>query len=230
MNRKRTQDHPPLPHRGHRLAWFGWGAGALFLVLGVRMTLDSDPSSIDRAVNDAMASVQQPTVRAVAALFCWPGEGTYQPAIFCVVMTGVLFVLGARRWAVLFAVASGLAGIVSVAVKWLVDRPRPDTAGMHRTSLAYAASFPSGHVAFYGAMFLVVALMAYYGMKSRAGRNLIGIVCVLGVVVTGLSRLYLRVHWFSDVLGGACLAVWATGITVCLMLRAWPGVHPGDTD
>ena len=207
---------------GQRLAWVGWGAGVAFLVLGVRMTLDPDPSTVDRAVTRAMARLEHPTVRTVAWVFCWPGEGRYRPAAFCLLLTTGLVLAGAGKWGAVFGLASGLAGSTSVAIKYLVDRQRPITHGTAELIEAYSPSFPSGHVAFYGAMFLVLALMAHYGVASRARRRLICVLCVLGVVATGAARLYLEVHWLSDVLGGSCLAVWAAGVVTGLALRRWP--------
>lgn len=206
---------------GYGLAWIGWGAGAAFLVLGIRLTLDPDPWTIDCAVANVMASLDHPAVRTVVAAFCWPAEGSYRPVVFSLLLTAGLLLLRQYKWGVIFGLAWSLAGITSVAVKSLVARPRPDTADMHLLATAYTESFPSGHVSLYGAMFLVLGLMAYYGVVSRTRRRLLCTACMLGLVVTALARLYLQVHWLSDVLGGALLALWATGIIAGLVLCAW---------
>ena len=221
MTHHTDPDPPRADEPGHGLAWIGWGAGVAFLVLGIRLTLNPDPWTIDCAVADWMASLDQPTVRALVAAFCWPAEGSYRPVVFSLVLTAGLFLLGRYKWGVVFGLAWSLAGITSVAVKSLVARPRPDTADMALLGTVYTESFPSGHVALYGAMFLVLGLMAYYGVASRVRRRLLCTACVLGVVVTALARLYLQVHWFSDVLGGALLALWSTGIIAGLVLHAW---------
>ena len=230
MNSEPDPDRRSSWQPGQRLSWVGWGAGVAFLVLGVRMTLNPDPSTVDRAVTGTMARLEHPTVRTVAWVFCWPGEGRYRPAALCVLLTTGLVLVGAGKWGAVFGLASGLAGATSVAVKYLVGRQRPIPDGTAKLVEAYSPSFPSGHVAFYGAMFLVVALAAHYGVASPARRRLIGALCMLGVVVTGAARLYLQVHWFSDVLGGACLAVWAAGVVTGLAMRRWPANGRGEAD
>ncbi len=66
-------------------------------------------------------------------------------------------------------------------------------------------SFPSGHVAGIGALLGIVAACISAG-QSRIVRALVTAFVVAGVVIVAFSRLYLGVHWLSDVIGGALLA------------------------
>jgi len=83
-------------------------------------------------------------------------------------------------------------------IKLLIDRPRP--AGEHLT-YASGFSFPSGHsmlsLVFYG--FVVYLLLASGRVKSKTALVLIGTTLVF---LIGTSRIYLNVHYASDVLGG----------------------------
>ena len=72
-------------------------------------------------------------------------------------------------------------------------------------------SFPSGHVAAIGALLGITAVCIAVG-RSRTVQALLTILVVAGVVIVAFSRLYVGVHWLSDVIGGALLA----GVAVIL--------------
>jgi membrane-associated phospholipid phosphatase len=71
--------------------------------------------------------------------------------------------------------------------------------------------FPSGHVAGIGALLGIIAVCIAIG-RSRIVQVLATVLAVAGVVIVAFSRLYLGVHWLSDVIGGALLA----GVAVIL--------------
>ena len=128
----------------------------------------------------------------------------------------VLIVLASRRH---FAeLASLVAGVVLLYVavnlaKSGIDRPRP-AGGLTETS---GASFPSGHAA-YSTIWIALAVVvarALPGLASRAA--LVGAaVGVAGVV--GLSRIYLRAHYWSDVAGGWALGAGVLGLCAAVAL------------
>ena len=65
--------------------------------------------------------------------------------------------------------------------------------------------FPSGHVAGTGALLGIIAVCIGVG-RSRTMRALLAAFVVTGVVIVAFSRLYLGLHWLTDVVGGALLA------------------------
>ena len=97
-----------------------------------------------------------------------------------------------------------LGGLIMNAVlKALFNRPRPDL-WQHRGQYAWA-SYPSGHAIVCIAVFFTIALMLY---RERHWRWPFVVAAALMVVVL-YSRLYLGVHWPTDVIGGLLLgAVW----------------------
>jgi membrane protein DedA with SNARE-associated domain/membrane-associated phospholipid phosphatase len=118
-----------------------------------------------------------------------------------------------RRWAELGVLAAG-AAIVFLGVhelKLAVDRPRPD-GGLVGTS---SSSFPSGHAAystFYVWLAVTIVMRLRPGMARGAG------VVAAGIALTalvGLSRVYLGVHYLSDVSGG-----WALGLAAFSLCAA----------
>lgn len=110
---------------------------------------------------------------------------------------------GKRRLAVVFVLALLAPGLISTSLKALIGNARPLDAIIR----AHEASFPSGHMlsgtVLYG---LLAALLLASG--ARRSVRAIGVALLLVVMVgIGLSRLYLGVHWPSDVLGSLALAL-----------------------
>jgi membrane protein DedA with SNARE-associated domain/membrane-associated phospholipid phosphatase len=146
----------------------------------------------------------------------WLGSGVVI-APLAALAAGYL-VLGRRDWRGALAVAFAYAGAVlwSNVVKAAVDRPRPPAT--LRLVEVTGSSFPSGHAtqaaAFYGMVVLVLTVRRSVGMRIAAWSAALVIV---GVV--GLSRVYLGVHWPSDVLGGYALgAMWIAVLALALLL------------
>jgi undecaprenyl-diphosphatase len=124
-----------------------------------------------------------------------------------------------RRRALLAIATLGSIALYDV-IKAVVARPRPQVG--HLVITATGFSFPSGHAtqsaAAYGAIALVVR--ARYG--ARTGRWAVGLAVVVTATV-GLSRVYLGVHWPSDVVAGWLLGtawLWCCATTLTALLGA----------
>lgn len=134
---------------------------------------------------------------------------------------------GRHRLAGFLVVASIGGGLVDSAVKILVNRPRPHVD--HPIATALGKSFPSGHAmsstVTYGALLLVL-LPAI----PRAWRRFVVAFTFLLVLAIGLSRLFLGVHFVSDVLGGWILGLaWLAGATAAFEIwRTEEGSRPSD--
>lgn len=119
-----------------------------------------------------------------------------------------------------------MAGVVlaawgsSQATKALYGRPRPDL--VPHDAYVYSASFPSGHSTMSTAAFLTLAMLVASLEARRRSKALAYAVAALFVVGVGFSRVYLGVHWPTDVLAGWCLgSAWALAGWIALRaLRA----------
>ncbi|MBP7001892.1 phosphatase PAP2 family protein [Amaricoccus sp.] len=130
---------------------------------------------------------------------------------------GYLWLIG-RRGAtalVLGASASGIAA--SLLLKGGFDRPRPDL--VPHGAVTYTSSFPSSHAMMAAVVYLTLAVMLARVEKRRRVRIYILAVAILLTLLVGTSRVYLGVHWPTDVLAGwAAGAGWALG---CLLVAGW---------
>ena len=125
-------------------------------------------------------------------------------ALVALVVAGVLARSASGRPAALLVVGSAAAvGVAVVVAKAAVHRARPPAA----TELIVEtdASFPSGHVTGAAVLYGVVALVLVHRARTRRLGAGIITVAVLAVAATAGARLYLGVHWFSDVVGAFLL-------------------------
>jgi len=125
-------------------------------------------------------------------------------ALLTVASAGFLLLQRKRHLAVylLLAVATGTIG--SSLLKWGFDRPRPDLVAHGHA--VYTSSFPSGHSMMSAVVFLTLGVLLATAQSKRVMQIYILAIAVLVTVAVGTSRVYLGVHWPTDVLAG-----WAAG-------------------
>jgi len=135
------------------------------------------------------------------------GGGTILTLITVLVAT---YLVAARRPATAAFVVGAIAGgaILSAFLKDVFERPRPELV-VHLVN-ASSASFPSGHAMNSAVTYLTLGTLLAETEDSQAVRiYLIGTAILLSLVV-GFSRIYLGVHWPTDVVAGWCVgSVWA---------------------
>jgi undecaprenyl-diphosphatase len=123
-----------------------------------------------------------------------------------------------RKWshAAVMAGTALAAQTCSSLLKNLYDRPRPDLAP--HAVYVYSSSFPSGHSMLSAAIYLTLAaLVANLEVKRRSKALVFGLAILLMAAI-GFSRVYMGVHWPSDVLAGWCAgAAWALAAWVLLI-------------
>lgn len=121
------------------------------------------------------------------------------------------FLLMQRRPLAVMTLVTALGGglALSQAMKLIFGRERPPLA--YRAAEAVNASFPSGHAMLSAVAYLTIGtILARSMQRTREKLYVMGVALVLTLVV-GLSRIYLGVHWATDVFGGWTIGVaWAT--------------------
>jgi membrane protein DedA with SNARE-associated domain/membrane-associated phospholipid phosphatase len=137
--------------------------------------------------------------------------GSLTAVLIGIVLT-IVVLLMRRRVIESVSLASGmLLTFIAVHVaKGAVDRPRPSDALVSTDGMSY----PSGHAA-YAFAWVAIAVVLTRTLPGLARTTLAIVAAIVVAVVVGLTRIYLRAHYLSDVLGGAGLS--ATLFSLCGM-------------
>lgn len=191
---------------GGAVAW--WISGSLFLLLLVAVTRGTT-GAWDAAVTQAAIAGRTPWLTRLATAVSWLGS-----TVPLVAWSGATAVWIDRRfgtrWRCLLRLLVVLFVDVMVvaALKHLVDRPRPPVED-HLVDVS-TLSFPSGHAT---ASAAAVSMLLLCLLAVGAPRPVLALASVLGlplVVAMDWSRVYLGVHYLSDVVAGTILGLWLT--------------------
>lgn len=214
------------PHRPERRLLLTLALAAFSLWAFIEISgemLEGDSQRFDERVLMALRSAADPALplgpvwlhevmRDITAL-----GSTVVLAVITIATVGFLALTRNRHAAVLVLISVVGGTLLSSLLKAAFDRARPDLV-LHTTTV-YSASFPSGHALMSAVVFLTLgALLAATQESTRLKIYILGLSLVLTLLV-GASRVYLGVHWPTDVLAGWALgASWAMA---CWSLMTW---------
>ena len=189
-----------------RLAEFVIGRALALALLALVISLLADAA----AEGDGVTAFDQPIWsyfvghRSSAATSFFKAASTVGSTmtmgVLATIVVVVLLIRKARSAAITLAAVAVGAGILVVVGKAIVGRTRPPVA--YRLVVETNQSFPSGHSLASAAILGGIAVLAARTIDHRIWRTTLRIGCVVAVLIIGVSRLYLGVHWSTDVLGG----------------------------
>ena len=180
------------------------GAIATFVVMTVAVGAGAT-DGLDRQVMAAVGGLHGDGWTIVAEVVTWLG-GVGGVATIGALVVGWLLVRREPRAAAHVALTLALGALLVVVFKGAMDRSRPDVFAW--LSAPHGASFPSGHST--SAALAMPMAMSVVAWRTRPRPGIAALVVALVaalVVAVGLSRMYLGVHWPSDVIAG-----WALGL------------------
>ena len=234
--RRGMRDHANPIVRG--LGWIGSREFSVLLVLFALLgslwgfvelageVMEGDTSKFDRAVllsmrtSDLSDPVGPGWVEEMGRDFTALG-GIAVLTMATLAIVGYLVLDNKRRVALVLLVATGGSLAVSTALKQAFDRDRPDL--VPHGSIVYTASFPSGHSMLAASTYLTLGALLARVQRRRRIKAYILLVAVSVTLLVGISRVYLGVHWPTDVLAGwTAGAGWAL---LCWLLARWLQLH-----
>ncbi len=190
-------------------------AGLLFLVLTVMVVSQTGVYDWNVPVNQFFRNLYVPSVQKVAIVLTYMGD---KMVLGPAVAVAILWLLWRKQWYMAchwIAIILASYGFVAVS-KYIYHSPRP--TGLKEILLGN--SFPSGHSTITVAIYVFYAVVLERLLPSHYRRLLYGI-CAAIITTIVLTRLYLGVHWLTDVLGGL-LAGWSAAMLVTLSFRCQP--------
>ncbi|KQT35120.1 hypothetical protein ASG29_03085 [Sphingomonas sp. Leaf412] len=180
-------------------------SGVVGLLLFLSIATDIAPRGWDRAIMLWLRAAGGPGLRAAMIDVTALGDG--------VILTGVViaaagFLLVQRQWrtAALLVLATASGGLLAGQAKLWIARPRPELVD-HLVPVT-GLSFPSGHATNGAIVYLTLASLVTQVERGRGVRRYTLAVAILLVGAIGISRVYLGVHWPSDVAAGWCAGTW----------------------
>lgn len=185
-----------------------WGALLLLGCITGSLISDAHPG-FDASVADALRGPRTGALTTIMRTVTWLGSGPWLDVVFAAGL-GTLLLRRRRRAAVFLILASPGTVLMVQIIKAAVGRSRP--LGAHLTP-ATGPSWPSGHAsssaALYGALLLIA--LGSGVLRGKRARRGAGLLCVGLLAMIGLSRVYLGVHYPTDVLGAWLLVTgWLT--------------------
>lgn len=182
----------------------GWGVGELWTSV-----VDSGELNVVQDV----AAQRTAVLTDVARVVTWAGSA-FLLVPLALIACLVFARMGLRREALAVSLSLGGAMLISGCVKLLLSRPRPPVE--HLQAVA-GSSFPSGHATQASAFwFSLVFAMPATGASPKHTRVAAGLALSI-VLAVAASRVYLGVHYPSDVVAGMLLGTgWATYVSHCL--------------
>lgn len=158
-----------------------------------------DPADLGRGVGPRW---MEGSVRDLTAL----GSSTVLVLLSVAVIT-FLWMRGQGHAAVLVLVASGGGALLMTALKGVFERPRPQIVP-HLFGNPGSSSFPSGHALAAAAVYLTLGALLARLTEDKRSKIFVVSMSFVFVFLVGFSRVYLGVHWPSDVLAG-----WTVGLS-----------------
>lgn len=156
-------------------------------------------------------SFETENLTGIMVFFSTMGSFKFTIIIALLVMIILFFVLKHRRELLFLAASLGGAALMNKLLKLGFQRERPF---VHRLVEETGFSFPSGHAMAAFALYGALAYLLWRHIRPRWGRVLlIGVSCVM-VLMICVSRVYLGVHYPSDIVG----ALLASGLWLCVMI------------
>lgn len=191
---KQTQTKLPVS-----LALLTCAVCALVFSLIALWVSDQQVRYFDLRIITVVQQLESPAMTRFMEFFTTIGSEVPVIIILVIAMFVLYRVLGHRRELLFLAIAVVGSVLLNTVLKILFRRERPE---INRIIEANGYSFPSGHSMTAFTMYVALTFLIWKHVPSRLGRILFVAVSTLLIVTIGISRIYLGVHYPSDVIGG----------------------------
>lgn len=195
-------------------------AAFVFVELAEKV-LEEEKFIFDRYVREFVDSLKTPTLDSIFSFITDLGSVSFITLSSIVLAIFLYFNYKKRKWRIFyFSIAMIGISLLTKALKLLFERERPNILEQYDGT---GFSFPSGHstgpMVFYG--FIIYLLIRSRGLKPFVKWTIAAPLALL-ILLIGFSRIYLGVHYASDVIAGHLLGlIWLTSCVLILEYTLW---------
>ncbi|BFT74095.1 phosphatase PAP2 family protein [Paenibacillus sp. P36] len=163
------------------------------------LVTDHKVSQFDKVIISFVQGLETPHLTSIMKFFTFLGGGFPVVVVTLIILFFLYKVLHHRSELILFISVVIGSVILNETLKLIFKRARPV---LHRIIDANGFSFPSGHSMAAFSLYGVVAFLLWRHISTALGRSTLIIISFIMIMAIGISRIYLGVHYPSDVLGG----------------------------
>lgn len=200
---------------GFLLLLLTFGGGILLFTFVMHEVITETKHDTDENIFAFLSGYTTPARTSFMKAVTWCASSTFLQIGYGLLVAGYLIVKNWKR-----AIEIGVIGVggwlINFLMKLSFERQRPDNPLIDKLN---NFSFPSGHAT---SSFIFYGLLVYLIWKSKLSQGLkitIGILLLAFALLIGFSRIYLRVHYTTDVVAGFCIGLAWLGLSIWLMER-----------
>jgi len=191
---------------------------AAFLLMAVFVGTDS-ANGFDEPIIETVQGWESSGLTSFMETMSTIGSTLYTVIIALILLSLMAFFLGHRKELVLFVAALGGSTILNNVMKPLFERDRPT---IHRLVEEEGFSFPSGHAMASFTLAVITAYLLWKHVSHPVLRSALLVLAAAWFLLMGTSRIYLGVHYPSDILAGFLLSAFWVSLMI-LAFRGWIG-------
>jgi undecaprenyl-diphosphatase len=147
----------------------------------------------------------------LAMRFITESGGSIAIVVLCLSL--FLFPKTRKDWALPVSTTVVIATTSNLVLKLIFARERPD---IMRLIDEYNYSFPSGHAMINMAFYIIILLLTWRHVPNKSAKYALTFICIIMPLIIGFSRIYLGVHYATDVIAG-----WLLGFSVAVIVYSW---------
>lgn len=167
----------------------------LLFVLTTIILLTGNTESLDNQIHQIFLNIRTKELTNIMLII------TNLCSIIPIIIISTIFIIYFRKKEIIFYTIFNLINIIllSQVFKLIIQRNRPSDINIIEE---FGYSYPSGHSMVSMAFFGLFAYLIYKNTKPKLFKSLIITLLIITIILIGISRIYLGVHYFSDVIGG----------------------------
>jgi undecaprenyl-diphosphatase len=172
---------------------------------------------LDQLISNSMHLIQSPTTTKIMQIITFLGDKYFIATISLILL---VFLIYKRQYikTKIFVIAIGLGIIISQTLKYITHRPRPENMLIIKDGF----SFPSGHATLSIIFFGILIFIFQDKIKNNIIKYTFITLNIILISLISFSRIYLNVHWLTDVLAGLLLGLICIISSIIIVKKYFP--------